>query len=879
LPGTDDAIVISDYTRCVPPEDENDSLERYRKKRDPRVTNEPFAVAAPGAAQHQTIRGNFVVHLHDATRRHFDLRLQMEGALASFAVPRGPSLDPKEKRLAVQTENHPLEYLDFEDVIPEGNYGAGPMIVWDTGTVEYREAPAESGLKAGKIDFWLAGHKLRGRFALVETTGRVQPKPKQRQWLLLKKQDAHSRENAPEIVDAQPESVLSGLRVEELAQKEARQAALLDEVKGKGAKLGQVEFRDLVPMLCANEGAELTDSSRYYELKLDGVRIVARRSGSDVRLKYRKPRFATESYPEIARALEASFVTDFTIDGEIVAFDENGKPSFQRIAPRIHATRVRDAHALSSQIPVVYLVFDLLTLGPYDLTGLPLSARKELLARFVPRRGLVRLLDHLDGKGDALFRLCQQQGLEGVVSKDKNSPYQFGPERTTAWVKHKCERLDEFVVIGWVEGKGQNRSLGALELGSYRGDRLVYRGRVGSGFDQATLTDLGKRLDGLALDALDFEGEPIEDGRPRHAVEPVMVVRVRYLEWTDESRLRMAVFDGFSTMPPRACAAAPEEERLTAALATSEATPVLSATPTVILTTPSLSNLDKVFWPEEGYTKGDLLAYYEQIAPVLLPHLRDRPIMLVRYPDGIEGKSFYQWNVPKGTPEWLDTLDLRNEEQDGKNVTTFLVHDVDSLLHVINLGCIPIHVLAARKQTLDQCDFLTVDFDLGDQPFTEAVRLALSLKELLDELGLFGYPKTSGQEGLHVFIPLGPRIPFPVAKGLVELLGRLLQLRHPETSTMQRRVGERSGRAYIDTGQTGRSRTIVAPYSVRAHRGGTVSTPLFWEEVHLALRPEAWTMFTVPERAQSKGDPWAQLLEVRPNVLGAVTQLEKMLKG
>lgn len=859
-------------------QDESDSLEQYRKKRDPGVTNEPFGVTSPAAASDQTTRGSFVVHLHAATRRHYDLRIQMEGALASFAVPRGPSLDPAEKRLAVQTENHPLEYLDFEDVIPDGNYGAGPMIVWDTGTVEYREAPAEKGLAAGKLDFWLAGHKLRGRFALVETTERVRPKPKQRQWLLLKKQDAHAQPGAPEVIETQPESVLSGLRVEELEHKRAKEQALLEAAAAAGARPGGLELRNLVPMLCASEGAPLTDAQRYYELKLDGVRIVAQRAGSDVRLKYRKPRFATESYPEIARALSASFVTEFTVDGEIVAFDENGKPSFQRLAPRIHATRLRDARALQGQVPVVYLVFDLLSLGPYDLTGLPLSARKALLAEFVPKRGLVRLLDHIEGRGEALFELCRQQGLEGVVSKDRSGPYVFGPERSTSWVKHRCERLDEFVVIAWVEGKGARQSLGALELGSYRGDRLVYRGRVGSGFDQATLKALATRLESLAVDALEFEGEPIEDGRPRHAVRPEIVVRVRYLEWTDESRLRMAVFDGFSSTPKTACVAAPEDERLEVAFETNEAPP-LTASRISVQASPSLSNLDKVFWPEEGYTKGDLLRYYEQIAPALLPHLRDRPIMLVRYPDGIEGKSFYQWNVPKGTPEWLETLELRNEEQDGKNVTTFLVHDVESLLHVINLGCIPIHVLAARKTALEQCDFLTIDFDLGDQPFAEAVRLALTLRELLDELGLVGYPKTSGQEGLHVFIPLGPGVPFPAAKGLVELLGRLLQLRHPETSTMQRRVGERSGRAYIDTGQTGRSRTIVAPYSVRAHRGGTVSTPLYWEEVHLALRPDVWTMFTVPKRVQEQGDPWEHLLEARPNVGAALAALEKMLKG
>lgn len=856
--------------------DGEDTLERYRQKRDPGVTNEPFGVALETTGE--TLRGSFVIHLHAATRRHYDLRIQVGGALASFAIPRGPSLDPEEKRLAVHTENHPIEYLDFEDIIPEGNYGAGPMIVWDIGTVQYLEAPVERGLESGKIDFLLFGHKVRGRFALVETTARVKPKPKQRQWLLLKKTDAYATPKGPEIVETQPESVLSGLLVEDLALKAERYRELLETAAAAGAKPAPpLDLKTLSPMLCANEGAELSDPGRLYELKLDGVRIVAERRGHEVRLKYRKPRFCTESYPEITRALKALFPTDFVIDGEIVSFDDKGKPNFQRLAPRIHAQRPLDVARVMAEVPTVYLAFDLLSLGPLDLRELPLWQRKAILAEFIPRRGLVRMLDHLEGNGQALFELCQKQGLEGVVSKDKHSKYRPGPERTGLWVKHKCEREEEFVVVGWVEGKG-SRTLGALELGSYRGDDLVYRGRVGGGFDDQTLRELEAKVAMLAVAEPLYQGDPIEDGRPRHPLRPEMVVTTRFLEWTEEGRLRMAVFLGFSTTPPRACRAAPEDEIIEAALQ--------ADVPAAPLPKPSLqnssklqlSNLDKVFWPEEGYTKGDLLTYYERIAPALLPLLEDRPIMLVRYPDGIEGKNFYQWNVPQGTPSWLETLDLRNEERDGKNVTTFLARDVDSLLHVINLGCIPIHVLAARRQSLDFCDFLTIDFDLGEQPFSEAVRLALGLKGLLDELGLEGFPKTSGQEGLHVLIPLGPGIPFPAAKGLVELLGRLLQLRHPDTSTMQRRVGERSGRAYIDTGQTGRSRTIVSAYSVRAYRGATVSTPLFWEEVHLALKPETWTMFTVPDRVAQRGDPYAGLLEARPNVPVALQRLEKMLK-
>jgi bifunctional non-homologous end joining protein LigD len=291
-----------------------------------------------------------------------------------------------------------------------------------------------------------------------------------------------------------------------------------------------------------------------------------------------------------------------------------------------------------------------------------------------------------------------------------------------------------------------------------------------------------------------------------------------------------------------------------------------------------LTNVDKVFWPDEGFTKGQLLQYYEEIAPWLLPHLIRRPVMLVRYPDGVNGKSFYQWNVPAGTPDWLRTLTLREEEKDGKDVTTFLVDNVDALLHIINLGCIPIHVLAARTPELEYCEFLTIDFDLGDQPFALAVRMALELRQLLADVGLTGYPKTSGQSGLHVLIPVGKRLTFPGAKGLVELLGRLLQMRFPDESTMERRVNKRGGRAYLDTGQTGRSRTIVGPYSVRAHPGARVSTPLHWDEVHLALRPDRYTMFSVPDLVRGRGDPLHGWLDEEPDMVSVLGKLERWVK-
>lgn len=916
---------------------DEDELRLYREKRDPAATNEPFEVAkpAPGA----TWAGDFVVHLHDATRRHYDVRLQVGAVLKSFAVPRGPSLSPLEKRLAVQTEDHPLSYLDFEDVIPDDNYGAGPMIVWDIGRVKYLEQPAESGLPKGKLDFELYGRKLRGRFALVETTERFSPKSKQRQWLLLKKQDAHCVPEARGPVETQPESVFSGLTVEQLADRPAMATALCEDARRGGAiEVRAGSDKKLVPMMCATEGAELDDARRVYELKLDGVRVLATRQGDRVQLSYRSGRSAAESFPELVRALQTLYLDRFVLDGEIVAFDERGKPNFQRLAKRFSVSRPFEVKVAMAEISAVYLVFDVLRVGDLDVTGLPLLERKRLLRQLVTGKGLVRYLDHIEERGKMLFELCEKQGLEGVISKLKHGRYLPG-ERTSDWVKHKREEEALFVVVGWVKGKGHRADLGALELGSYRGETLVYRGRVGSGFSDAELAQFIAALDEAKTEQFHCIELPEEGMANSLPLLPRWVVRVRFLEWTPQRRLRMAVFLEWKRDEElRGCVAAPRDEieqraldarereatntdaanasavnsderaavgetpwgsasqsalggepRAGAAAATSataiavgvSAARAPAAAPAydpLVRRRVVLSNLDKVFWPDEGFTKGQMLHYYEAIAPWLLAHLERRPVMLVRYPDGVAGKSFYQWNVPQGTPDWLRTLTLREEEKDGKDVTTFLVDSVDALLHIINLGCIPIHVLAARMPDVEYCDFLTIDFDLGDHPFSLAVRMALELRQLLSDVGLEGYPKTSGQSGLHVLIPTGPRVSFTMAKGLVELLGRLLQARFPDEATMERRINKRGGRAYVDTGQTGRSRTIVGPYSVRAHPGARVSTPLHWDEVHLALRPDRYTMFTVPELLADRGDPLTGWLDTGPELASVLAKLERWVK-
>lgn len=850
---------------------EQDRLRAYRQKRDPRATNEPFD-AEHGRRGGGTRVGRYVVHLHDATRAHYDLRLQVGGTLMSFAVPRGPSLNPTDKRLAVNTEDHPLDYLDFEAVIPEGNYGAGPMIAWDQGRVTYLEGTAEEGIARAKIDFELSGFKLRGRYGLVHTGARKPPgHPEANQWLLIKKEDAHSRSEG-DVLEDDPRSVLSGLTIRELPERDAIAAQVEAEAAELGTPQADVDTRGLIPMLCATSGAELDEADRVYELKLDGVRIVADRRGEGVTLRYRHGRVATASYPEVARAVRALPGQRVVLDGEIVAFDASGRPSFQRLGPRIHALRAQDVERARAEVPVVYLVFDLLAIGERDLRGLPLRARKRLLSQLVRGRGLVRTLDHIEGRGAALFDLCQEQGLEGVVAKRADSLYRPGPRRTEDWVKLKCEREEDFVVVAWEPGRGKRRSLGALWVASFEGERLVTRGKVGSGFDGRTIEILLGELARLS------EPEPVVelrgDANDPQPVRPELVVGVRFIGWSDDGSLRHPVFRGIrDDVVPSECRAQPprgDEPELP------ELPPAATASGRVVVT-----NRDKVFWPDDGITKGDLVDYYAEIADVLLSFLRDRPVVLVRHPDGIEGKSFYQWRAPEGTPDWIRRLELRDDddlEHRGEK-SVFLVDDVDALVHIANLGCIPIHVLASRAGDLECGDFFTLDFDVKLATFREAVTLALTLRELLAEAGLTGYPKTSGQSGLHVLVPVGPHVPFTVTKALAELFGRFLVAAHSDIATMERRVSDRGTKVYVDTGQTGRSRTIVAPYSVRAVAGATVSTPLSWDEVHAALDPSRFTLHTVPARVAARGDLFASLLTERPDVAGALSRLEARVKG
>jgi len=831
-----------------------DSLQRYRQKRDPARTPEPFGGSAPGRARALASGGMFVVQQHAARRLHWDVRLEIGGALVSWAVPRGPTLDPKERRLAVQTEDHPLEYADFEGIIPPGNYGAGAMIVWDRGTFHTVDDTATAdGLASGKLDLEMQGHKLRGRWALVRTKGEGG-----KAWLLIKK--ASSPPAGPELVIAQPRSVLSGLTIEELRDGLHRTAAVAARAAAAGAPRRRLDAATLQPMLADTAERAFSRDGWIYELKYDGVRVLAQRDAQGQgRLYYRTQRDTTAVFPEIARAIAHLPCDDVILDGEVVTIDEHGASSFERLQKRLGLTDTASVARAEVEVPVVMVAFDLLAATGYDLRTLPLTTRKELLQSIVPPVGVIRFADHIEREGEAFFAVVNERGLEGIVAKRADAPYHSG-RRSRDWLKVKALRSAHVAIVGYLHGKGSRAALGSVMVAWQKDGELLYAGNVGSGFDANLLRDLRARLESRRRATPAFVGTPPGPARTHVFVEPALVAEVRYSEVTQAGALRQPVFVRLrDDLTPANCGAphpAPPHEPW-------ELPNVEPRGPELRLT-----NVDKIFWPEDGYTKGDLLHYYEQIWPALAPYLRDRPVVLTRYPDGIEGKNFFQKNAPAFTPQWVETFRIEDTDY-------FICNERETLLYVINSGCIPIHVWSARRGTLERPDWSILDLDPKGAPFRQVVAVAHIIHQLLDELHVPHFAKTSGQDGLHVLVPLGCRLTHAEARTFAEVIARVVVAEHADIATVARPLGERGGKVYIDFLQNGFGKTIASPFSVRPRPCAPVSTPLEWRAVHARLDPTRWNIRTVPPRFHDSPDPMRAVLGAAADVPAALETLAR----
>jgi bifunctional non-homologous end joining protein LigD len=859
----------------------SDPLGRYRSLRDPSRTPEPFG-AAPGAGPASPY-GLFVVQKHAATRLHYDFRLELGGVLLSWAVPKGPSPDPAEKRLAVRTEDHPLEYADFEGAIPEGNYGAGPVIVWDRGSFEWLEDPA-AGLEKGKLLFALHGHKLRGTWTLVKT--RRGPK----EWLLIKHRDAFATADAA----CGEASVLSGRTLEDLARGRGTGTGIEDDLARGGAPRRAVRVADVEPMLAESRDLPFSAEGWLFELKYDGFRAIAGKAGRGVEIRHRGGRDATALYPELAAALRALPAERVVLDGEIAILDDQGRPAFQALQRRAQLSRPRDVERAARERPATFLAFDLLALGARDARPLPLRARKEALRRLLPTSGPLRYADHVETRGAELFEAVRARGLEGIMAKRADAPYRAG--RSAAWLKVRSRRADDFAVVGYTDARGRRAGFGALHLAVSRGDGFAYAGSVGSGFSQSDLADVAARLARLHPAPAPPPGAP--RGRGNHWVVPELVAEVRYLEWTGDGHLRHPVFVRLrDDKRPEECAAPPGRDPPPVALpavtspdasspdaaspdAPSPDVPTArSASPDTASPDPRFTNLDKVYWPGDGHTKGDLLAYYRAVGPWILPYLEGRPLTLTRFPDGIAGKSFFQKDAPSWTPSWVRTETVWSEDAN-REVSYFLADDLETLLYVVNLGSIPLHVWASRLPDLARPDWAVLDLDPKDAPFAHVVRIARRVGQLCGEVGLPSYPKTTGQRGLHVLVPLGRQLTHAQARDLAHVLCRRLADEMPDIATLARPVAARGGRVYLDWLQNGQGKTLVAPFSVRPRPGAPVSTPLDWSEVNARLDPARFTIETVPRRLRRRGDdPMRPVLEERPDLLAALGRLERLLGG
>jgi bifunctional non-homologous end joining protein LigD len=845
-----------------------DNLSSYRAKRSPDRTPEPMGTGpvAPSSL--------FVVHKHAARNLHFDLRLEMDGVLRSWAVPKGPSYDMADKRLAVKVEDHPIEYGDFEGNIPHGNYGAGGVIVWDRGEWVPLE-PWKEGLEKGKLLFELKGYKLHGKWTLVKI------KKSEKDWLLIKERDSYVKSPGDEFPE---ESVLSGLTVEEIMAGAGPGAAVRKALETTDAPRARLDARKVDAMHCESADEAFTRDGWLFELKLDGYRLIASKSKGEALLLTRNGNDYTGVFPEIAQAVKALPYDECIIDGEVVVCDAKGLPSFARLQQRGRLSSPMEIRRAAVELPATFYAFDLLAFEDFDLRPLPLSERKQHLTEVVPKLGALRWLDHIEREGEAFLDQVTAMGLEGIVAKRAASKYRGG--RSPDWLKIKAEKTGDFVIVGYTAPKGSRSHLGALQLGDFVNGTLVYAGRVGTGFNDDLLKELKSLLDPIvrtspacAGPVLTPGGDPlgsaqIPDTRTTTWVEPKHVCEVRYREWTPDGFLRHAVFARL-----RYDKAAHECEREAWREGADTASPATATRPADVSHDPPLpppkpgvekniafTNLKKIYWPADRYTKGDLVDYYRAVSQWMLPYLANRPIVLTRFPDGIDGKSFYQKDAPVFAPDWMRTIPIWSEDTQ-REIRYFICDCEEALLYLANMGSIPLHIWASREGSLELPDWCVIDLDPKEAPFSDVIRCAQVLRRVCESVGLPSYVKTTGKTGLHILLPLGRQCTYEQSRMLGELLARVVLRELNEVATITRHVTKRGDKVYLDYLQNRHGQTIVAPFTVRPLPGATVSMPLRWEDVNESLDPKQFTIRNAIERMEKLGaDPLLPVLETKPDL-------------
>ena len=886
------------------------SLAEYQRKRDFSKTPEPKGSPEPKG------QNRFVVQKHWATRLHYDFRLEMDGVLVSWAIPKGPTLNPAEKRLAAHVEDHPVSYYDFEGTIPKGEYGGGTVMIWDWGTFELEESTPAESLKRGEVKFRLKGVRLCGRYALVRTRS-------EKDWLLIKKKDECAEPNFD--IEKFDTSVKTGRTKEEIEQgKDAVWSSRREEGQGGLINLANAEKgpmpKSLDPMKAQLVEKPFDDDRWLFEVKWDGIRLISFIDDGKVSLQTRAGRIVDDEYPQLQAISHLVNARQVVLDGEVVVLDEEGRPSFQLLQ-----NRGKEEH------PMQYVVFDIVYFDGQRLFKVPLEDRKRLLRDIVRDSGVLKYSDHVLGQGVAFFKAAQQKRLEGIVAKLRDSTYQPGV-RSSAWLKIKAHLQQEVVIGGFTEPRASRKYFGALLVGVYEDGKLVYTGHVGGGFDEKSLAEIYKLMKPLIVKQSPFSGTPPRGNEKPTWVKPVLVAEVKFAEWTRDGVMRQPVFLGLrddvdprevrrerpaarprsrtstSVRKPRPTVALkavraparPASRRVVAATGTKRApsradvpgTPLSRAAARIAKQlktnisgataaelealdsmgkegdwqiggrTVHLTNLDKLLFPEDRYSKRDLIRYYVQVAPVMIPHYKDRPLSMNPHPDGIHGKSYWVKDKPGYAPEWIPTF----RYQDQKSLKDWiLIEEVATLAWLANHAVIDMHPWYSRVDKPEYPDWSVVDLDPAEgATFKDVIAVAKVVKTALDHLKLTALLKTTGQSGLHIYIPIERRYTLDESRGFVATLAHMIAELMPDKVTEVWEVKRRTGKIRIDYTQNVMNKTLAGPYSVRPALRAPVSTPIAWKELDdPRLRPDKWTIQTLGDRLLEVGDLFHDALTLR----------------
>lgn len=868
------------------------ALEEYRRKREFRVTPEPRGKKGP---RHRFPK--FVVQKHDASHLHYDFRLEMDGVLKSWAVPKGPSLNPRDKRLAVEVEDHPLEYGSFEGTIPQGQYGAGTVMLWDNGTWE-PVGDAMKGYASGKLKFRLHGEKLNGGFSLVRMR---KPHEKHPTWLLMKERDDDARQGDEEdVLKAAPLSVKTGRTLEQIEEgrrpsngtraaaatgrsKSSAEHALQEnsrvrssEKKGHRPRSTRNNKRDSMPVQISPELATLVDQPPdgddwLHEVKFDGYRLICRIDGSHIQLLTRNHLDWTPRFPALATALKSLPLRSGILDGEVVVLDEHAVSSFQRLQNSFSASN-SDAFDL-------YL-FDLLYLDGKDLQSLPLVERKQRLQELLAAANEPHLhySDHVIGNGPLFFRECARRGLEGMISKRRDSRY--SQIRTTDWLKSKCVHEDEFVIGGFTEPAGSRSGFGALLLGHYdEQGELTYVGKVGTGFAETTLTRLAQRLKAIQRKTSPFKNELESDVRRAHFVRPLLVAQIRFASWTADGRLRQATFQGLREDKEAAAVTSdkmPSDDRPNVKGASamkyrsSESSALLDISEEELqrlekaLEDVKLTHPDRVMYPKSGLSKLQLAAYYVDVADQILPHIVERPLSLLRCPDGVDGSHFYQKHAGN-FPAALRRVPI--PETNGPQ--EYLVADnLAGLIALVQMGVLEIHPWGSRADNIERPDRVIFDFDPDPAVrWSRVIEIVQESRDRLSRLKLECFLKATGGKGLHLVVPIQRRHSWAEINQFAKSLAEQIVADSPNDCTTNIRKSARAGKIFIDVLRNSQGATAIAPFSTRANPNASVAVPLAWDELSTDIHSDSFDVISAAQRLRSLGrDPWEHFFELKQSL-------------